>query len=518
MDYGAIVIGAGHNGLICAAYLARAGIPTLLLEARDEVGGCASTVDALGARVNICNCDHVVFRTTPVLDELGLAEHGLRYLDVEPAQVQASWNGEAAWPVFHDVERTIDALELIHPDEVDGYRRYARSCDPSRGARPRDGVHTPHTGKRAEAARRPTRAGVATLLRWGRLTAADVLRSFFSREVIMGPAVTTGPAVGGLSPFAPRTGLGALTYAMKHAGHTGRPVGGSGAVPSSILAAFVAAGGTLRTNARVAGILCEGERVRGVELAGGEVIEAPLVVSACDPRETLVSWVKDAPPAARPLIESWRKAEVKEGYESKVDAIISAVPRLRSLDEGQFARLGVDEPAIGTMIVAPSLADIAAAHRLAEDGRIADRPMFFVNVPSVLDESMRVDDNHVLSLETLYTPYSLRGGWETSHEPERWLQRLATLVEGDFESTILRWRAMTPLSYEREFNLPSGHATGFGGSPLSAMLGRHPELTALRDPGQRALPHWRGDLSRRRRVGRKRAQHRHRDLAGLIGP
>ena len=98
------------------------------------------------------------------------------------------------------------------------------------------------------------------------------------------------------------------------------------------------------------------------------------------------------------------RPSVKEGYESKVDAIISAVPRLRSLDEGQFARFGVDEPAIGTMIVAPSLADIAAAHRLAEDGRIADRPMFFVNVPSVLDESMRVDGNHVLSLETLYTP------------------------------------------------------------------------------------------------------------------
>jgi phytoene dehydrogenase-like protein len=417
-----------------------------------------------------------------VLDELGLAEQGLRYLDVEPAQVQASWNGEAAWPVFHDVERTIDALELIHPDEVDGYRRYAEAAIPVAELVLEMACTPPTPGSVLKRLADRRARGVATLLRWGRLTAADVLRSFFSREVIMGPAVTTGPAVGGLSPFAPRTGLGALTYAMKHAGHTGRPVGGSGAVPSSILAAFVAAGGTLRTNARVAGILCEGERVRGVELAGGEVIEAPLVVSACDPRETLVSWVKDAPPAARPLIESWRKAEVKEGYESKVDAIISAVPRLRSLDEGQFARLGVDEPAIGTMIVAPSLADIAAAHRLAEDGRIADRPMFFVNVPSVLDESMRVDGNHVLSLETLYTPYSLRGGWETSHEPERWLQRLATLVEGDFESTILRWRAMTPLSYEREFNLPNGHATGFGGSPLSAMLGRNPELTRYETP------------------------------------
>ncbi len=159
MDYGAIVIGAGHNGLICAAYLARAGIPTLLLEAREEVGGCASTVDALGARVNICNCDHVVFRTTPVLDELGLAEHGLRYLDVEPAQVQATWNGEAGVAGLPR-RRAHDRRARAHPSRRG--RRLSpvcRSCDPCRGARPRDGVHTAHTGKRAEAARRPPSAG-----------------------------------------------------------------------------------------------------------------------------------------------------------------------------------------------------------------------------------------------------------------------------------------------------------------------------------------------------------------------
>ncbi len=130
MQYGAIVIGGGHNGLICAAYLARAGIPTVVLEARDSVGGCASTVDALDARVNICNCDHVVFRTTPVIDELGLADHGLRYLDPDPSQVQTSWSGEAAWPVFHDVDRTLDALRLIHPEEVEGYRHYLDAAIP----------------------------------------------------------------------------------------------------------------------------------------------------------------------------------------------------------------------------------------------------------------------------------------------------------------------------------------------------------------------------------------------------
>ncbi|HKA03482.1 MAG TPA: FAD-dependent oxidoreductase, partial [Acidimicrobiales bacterium] len=100
MDHDAIVVGGGHNGLICAAYLARAGLDTLVLEARPGVGGCASTVDALGARVNVCNCDHGVFRSTPIADELELATHGLRYLDVDPAQISLPWGGGPAWPLF----------------------------------------------------------------------------------------------------------------------------------------------------------------------------------------------------------------------------------------------------------------------------------------------------------------------------------------------------------------------------------------------------------------------------------
>ena len=92
MDYGAIVVGAGHNGLICATYLQLAGISTLVVEARDSVGGCASTVDALGgARVNICNCDHTMVRATSIIDELNLTKHGLRYLDVDPAYLSVHW-------------------------------------------------------------------------------------------------------------------------------------------------------------------------------------------------------------------------------------------------------------------------------------------------------------------------------------------------------------------------------------------------------------------------------------------
>ena len=126
----AIVIGAGHNGLVTAAYLARGGLRTVLLEARESVGGTAATEDFAGARVNICNCDHVVFRTTPIMDELGLAAHGLDYIDVEPAQYNLAWSGGPAWTLWKDPDATVDALGRTHPGAAAGYRRYLAAAIP----------------------------------------------------------------------------------------------------------------------------------------------------------------------------------------------------------------------------------------------------------------------------------------------------------------------------------------------------------------------------------------------------
>ena len=470
-DHEVVVVGGGHNGLICAAYLARAGLDVVLVEARDEVGGCASTVGALGARVNICNCDHLTFRTTPIADELGLADHGLRYLDVEPAQLSLGWDGEAPWTFHHDVAATLDSLQRSHPGEVDGYRRYVRVARPVAelvlelaGAPPTLPAVTRRVLNRRAR-------GVATLLRWSRRTAVDVLHDFFRSDALLGPVLTTGPAVWGITGEHPRTGMAALGYAMKHVARVGRPEGGSGRLTGAVAASFLAAGGTVRCGRRVTAILCE-NAVRGVELEGGEVVRAGRVVVACDPRRAFVEWLRDPPAKAAGLLRRWSERPQHEGYESKLDAVVAAPPRFP----------GFDGELVPTAIVAPSVAGLRDAHRRMGEGRVADRPPLFVNVPSVLDPTMQVGGDHVLSLEVLGTPYSLTGGWKGSPEPERWLEALASLAEPGFLDGVRRWRVMTPPDYEREFSLTKGHAPSFAGGPLAALVGRDRELTRYRTP------------------------------------
>lgn len=469
-DHDAIVIGAGHNGLITAAYLARAGLDVLLVEARGSVGGTASSERFGGAVVNVCSCDHITFRSTPIIDELRLAEHGLAYLDLEPGH-HVAWSDGATWTHHHDVEATIESISRVLPGEVDGYRRYVAAALPAIRMTLAAAAERPTRRALTRMALRRRLAGAPTLLRWSRRSAADVLRGYFSHDAIAGSAAVGGPMVWGISPELPGSGLGALGLAMKHAVRAGRPVGGSGAMPEAVCAAFLAAGGTLRTSTMVTAIDCEGDAIRGVTLSDGSQPRARIVVSACDPHRTFLQWLSNPPAAATSTIRRWRAIPQHDGYESKIDAVVSTPPVLRV----------IGRPTASTVVVAPSLADIDRGYHEMQHGRVVERPGLLVNVPTVLDPSMAPvghPDRHVLSLEVLYTPYRLADGWPGSTEPGRWLELLAGLCEPGLLDSIVEYRAMTPDVYERDFHLPSGHATSFAGGPLAVFRAGNPELTS----------------------------------------
>lgn len=490
-EYDAIVIGAGHNGLIAATYLAKYGLKVIVLEARSSVGGCSSTESFAGCRVNICNCDHITFRTTPVMEELGLRESGLEYVDIDPSQINVPWDGRPAWPIFHSVDRTLEALSLTYPDQVDGYRRYCRDAIPvarlvlqaaAEGPRRLDLLRT--------LADRGGR-GATRLLVWSRMSAATVMRNYFSDDNLIAPAMATGPIVWGLSPELPGTGLGAVTYALRHVAQVGRPLGGSGRLTEVLGQKFAEYGGVIRTNTSVTGIEIESDGVRGVIIESGEIIRSGIVVSAADPRRTFLHWVKNPPRGAGRMIERWRNAPLQEGYESKIDAIVRRLPDYRQIDRSLMDKLEFSPDGVSTMIT-PSVAALHEAFIAKAAGRIAAQPVMFANVPSVHDPSMshstsRVggpppNDQHVFSLEALFTPYSLEGGWEHSSEPQRWLDLHDGLLTTSLLDDFGPWRTMTPVSYETDFHLPKGHATSFAGGPLAALRAKPAELTRYGTP------------------------------------
>lgn len=473
----AVVIGAGHNGLVAANYLARAGLSVVVLEARESVGGCSSTESFGGARVNICNCDHITFRTTGVVDELGLAEHGLHYLDVEPSQLNIPWDEGPAWPIFKSVDDTVDALRLTYPHEADNYRRYAQAAVPVARLVLAAAAAGPRRSSLVSSVLAKGGRGAVTLLKWSRMSAADVMRSFFRDERVFTPALATGPVVWGLSPELPGTGLGALTFAFRHAAQVGRPVGGSGMLSASLSSAFAARGGLVATSTPARSIVIDGGRAVGVTVDDDRTIRARVVVSAADPGRTLLEWVKNPPSAAGPQIDRWRKAQHQAGYESKIDAIVTSPPRFRRIDP-RMADLF--DPLVPSTMIVPTVREMHEAFLAMGSGAVAERPVFFANVPTALDPSMAPAGQHVFSLEALFTPYSHPGGWAESSEPRRWLERFADFVEPGFLDGLGPWRAMTPDRYESEFFLPQGHATSFAGGPLAALRADPPELTRYR--------------------------------------
>ena len=180
-----------------------------MLEARPIVGGTAASETFAGATVNICNCDHITFRTTPVIDELDLGSlraalprHGRRR--------RSAWRGRVArsWRQWHDVGRTIDELAATHPGEVDGFRRYLRAARPAVRLILAAATEPPTLRGLTRVAAAPALRRACAPCCAGAAAARPIMRSFFRHDALLGPAMVGGPMVWGVSPELPGTGLG----------------------------------------------------------------------------------------------------------------------------------------------------------------------------------------------------------------------------------------------------------------------------------------------------------------------
>ena len=472
-----VVVGGGHNGLVCAAYLARLGVDTILIEARSSVGGCASTVDDLGARFNICHCEHNLVRAMPIIEELDLATYGLKYLETEASSICAFHDESDPWVIYSDIEKTLAGLAATHPDQVDGYKRYMRDALPVARLALDLAATQPSSYSFASRALQKRGEGLSRLLRWSRSSAMEILSHYFSDWHLIMPTISVGPTVWGLAPETPGTGMAALGYATRHINRVGRPQGGSGSLTDSTKVSFESAGGEVRCGSRVENVLIQDGSIRGVRLSDGEIINTRAVVAACDPKRVFVEWIGETPRKARKMVDKWRQLPVPEGYESKIDAVLKELPEPKWGEKIRATHNGLN-PLGQTTIISPSPQDLIEAHEMRPLGEVATKPTMLIDIPSVPDDTLKTSSGeHILSLEVLFTPYSIQGGWDNSSEPRRWLDIWNSLMGSEGSEKIEEWRVMTPKNYENEFSMHRGHTPSFGTSPLSTFFGRDKELT-----------------------------------------
>jgi phytoene dehydrogenase-like protein len=469
--FDAVVVGAGHNGLVAAAYLARAGRSVAVLERREIVGGACVTEDiAPGIRTSSGAYSLSLLRPE-IWQELELARRGLTVIPKDP-QLFIPLPDDGHLFIWRDPARTRAELERFSPGEAGAYERYnAFWSEAIAFLRPLLLREAPSLAELRTQAQRSGRGEVFRLA--VEASAAEVVEHFFSTDVMQGAFVTQGVIGTAASPRDEGT-----AYVMAHHllgetagidGTWGYVAGGMGSVTAAIADAAREAGAEIRTGVSVEEIL-PGE---GVRLADGEIVRARAVLSNADPKRTFLTLLADGamPEGARTAIE----AIDTRGSVLKVNLALSEPPHYVGFDTD-----GIGDQHRGTVEICPSVDYLQRSWEQAGGGEISEEPFMEVFCGSAVDDSLAPPGIHVLSCFAQYASQSDRATWAQQREAAgdavvNTLARYAPNVPG----AVVAREVLGPPDIEDRFGLTGGNI--FHGEILPGALF-----------GERPVPGWGG--------------------------
>jgi phytoene dehydrogenase-like protein len=460
-----LIIGGGHNGLIAAFYLAKAGLKPLVLERRHQVGGCATTTEFHpGFR-----CSTLAHATGPVraeiVSDMNLAAHGLKTYTPDVRVLSLAADGHPL-ALYSDTGRTQLEIAKYSTKEAANYAEFQKALaniavviDHLMQMTPPD-IDAPASGnvfdllKTGRKIRGLDEKDFYRLFRWAPMAVADLVAEWFDNELLRATIAAQGIFGTFLGPWSAGSGATFLLRAAPDgnpAGGASYVMGGTGALTTAMAIAAQAAGVEIRTNVEVAQIKVKESKAVGVVLSNGDEIDARAVVSNADPKRTLLGLVdpEHLVPSFLQRLQHYRM----NGTVAKVNLALNGLPSFKGVDGDAASLLG------GRIQVSPEIDYLERAFDASKYGEFSQQPYLEATIPTLHDPSLAPTGKHVMSIYMQYAPYTLRNAdWDSQRDAlgDVVAKTLAEYAP-DLPSLIEAREVITPKDLEQTYCLTGGH-------------------------------------------------------------